>query len=323
MEVHIKSLPDMDALALLRPMLSESIRLTVGPIPEDATFAILVEGFPLEGDLAASASLRSLVVPWSGVSGKVRKRLQAFPDVSVHNIHHNAQPVAEMAMGLLLAVSRRFLPFDASLRKGDWRPRFTEHNDALLLAGRRALVLGYGEIGQRVARLCRAFGMDVTAVRRSGEETLSDGIKVVSQAVLPSCWSGADVLFICLPLTPETEGLVDEDALSLLPVGSMLINVARAAIVDEKALYKALESGHLYGAGLDVWYRYPRSEEERGETMPWTYPFGSLPNVVLSPHRGDHCDRNEQMRMEALAGLLNAAAMGQDMPNRVSLARGY
>jgi phosphoglycerate dehydrogenase-like enzyme len=117
--------------------------------------------------------------------------------------------------------------------------------------------------------------------------------------------------------------MVGEAELALLPPGAVLVNVGRGAIVREEALYHALREGRLAAAGLDVWYRYPTSEAEAVDAAPSAFPFHELDNVVMSPHRAGHVAEDDDLRMKALAELLNAAARGEPMPNRVDLEAGY
>lgn len=265
-----------------------------------------------------------MIIPWAGLSARVARTLKEAPHVAVHNIHHNAEPVAESALALLLSAAKRTIPFDSELRKGSWLPRFTARNEAVTLGGKTALVLGYGAIGRRVAQMCKGLGMRTRATRRTAVEgDIHEGIELYRHDALHRLLPESNVLIVCLPLTGKTKGLIGAEELSLLPKDALLVNVARAKIVDEQALFDALQSGHLFGAGLDVWYRYPRSEAERGSTYPGTCPFHELNNVVLSPHRADHCKENEILRVEALAQSLNAAARGEEVPNALSLEEGY
>jgi phosphoglycerate dehydrogenase-like enzyme len=142
---------------------------------------------------------------------------------------------------------------------------------------------------------------------------------------LPELLPAADVLFVTLPLTDETRGIIGATELSLTPDQCILVNVGRGPVVEETALYEALRDGTLHAAGLDVWYTYPTDEPSRSATSPSEHPFRELANVVMSPHRAGapNTPETEQRRMRALAELLNAAARGEEMPNRVDLELGY
>ncbi len=207
----------------------------------------------------------------------------------------------------------------------DWRPRYAG-GAAVSLEGRTALVLGYGAIGRRVARMCRGLAMNVLATRQSITGAARDEYAEVHPAgALPALLPSAQALIVCAPLTDETRGLIGARQLALLPAGAILVNVGRGPIVDEAALYAALTSGHLHSAGIDVWYNYPRRDWLRRFTPPARYPFGRLKNVVLSPHRAGDLggEETEQARAEALAAILNALACGDQPPNRVDVERGY
>jgi phosphoglycerate dehydrogenase-like enzyme len=132
----------------------------------------------------------------------------------------------------------------------------------------------------------------------------------------------ADALFVCLPLTEETRGIVGEAELARLPRGCVLVNVARGPIVAEGPLYEALRTRRIHSAGLDVWWKYPGREGDPANTPPSEYPFGELDNVVMSPHRAGWVPGIEGVRMTHLADLLNAVARGE-RPNRVDLDAGY
>ena len=323
LRVHIVHPPDDPST--LNDLLDPGVWLTFGPeLPEDPNYEVLVAGVPTREEVEASPSLRTVIIPWAGLSRKTRDVLLEFPDVAAHNLHHNAGAVAELAVALLLAAAKFVVPMDRSLRNGDWTPRYGP-SPAVLFDGKTALVLGYGAIGRRVARSCRGLGMKVLGVRRSTESGGEATDELHGPDELAALLPRADALLISLPLTPETDGLVGEKELGLLPPGAVLVNVARGPIVDEKALYEALSSGRLHGAGLDVWYRYPKGEAERPSTPPSSFPFGELENVVMSPHRGGAAreDEVEALRMRALAELLNAAVRGKEVPNRVDVERGY
>jgi phosphoglycerate dehydrogenase-like enzyme len=328
--VHLLQLPyTQETIADLRSRLHPDVHLTAGlELPSPAAFRILVAGRPERDHLLASPHLEALVVPWAGIPDATRDLIRQFPHIALHNLHHNALPVAEQAIALLLAACKFVVPMDRALRAGDWTPRYRP-NPSLLLQGRTALVLGYGAIGRQVARLCRGLGMEVVAVRRRAtageapEVDEADGVRLAGISQLHDLLPRATAVLVCLPFTPETEGLVGAAELALLPPQAVLVNVGRGPIVDEAALYHALRDGRLYAAGLDVWYNYPPDEAGRSHTPPSRYPFYELDNVVMSPHRAGGSTETERLRVIHLAEMLNAAARGDPLPNRVDVQAGY
>lgn len=324
LSVFLATPPEPDDLQLLEERLDPSIRLRVGPeLPDPADYRILVAGRPTRQHLTASPELEALIIPWAGVPESTRALLLQFPAIAVHNLHYNTAATAEMAMALLLAASKFLVPIDRSLREGDWRPRY-EPNPSVLLDRKTALILGYGEVGRRVAQACLGLGMKVLAISRRGERRQEEaGVEVFQAGDLHELLPRADTLIVCLPLTPETEGLIGERELALLPDRAVLVNVSRGRVVEEQALFQSLREGTLYAAGLDVWYEYPADEPSRSQTKPSKYPFHALDNVVLSPHRAGGSQESERDRMLGLARMLNAAARQNSMPNRVDVNLGY
>ena len=322
LSVHLLRQPDSAALTHLHARLNAEVYLTFGPdLPVPADYHILVAGRPQREHLTASPNLHALIIPWAGLPEVTRDLMREFPRISVHNLHHNAVPVAEMAITLMLAAAKLVVPIDRALRSHDWTPRYHRPNPTILLEDKTTLILGYGAIGQRVVYLCRALGMKVLAIRRHVSALSPD--EIYPPNALHSLLPQANVLIICLPQTPETTGLIGEGELALLPPGAVLVNVGRGPVVDEAALYHALREGTLHSAGLDVWYNYPADEAARSHTPPSAYPFHELDNVVMSPHRAGGSDESEMRRMTHLAALLNAAARGDEMPNRVDLQAEY
>jgi phosphoglycerate dehydrogenase-like enzyme len=308
------------------------VHLTGGTDPPDpADYRVLVTGRPTPELLDASDALHTLIIPWAGVPKPTTPLLKARPRLRVHNLHHNADATAELAIGLMLAVAKNVPRFDRELRGNDWTSR-GKLERSLQLRGRRGVVLGYGAIGRRVAEVCLAMGMSVTGVSRSGAARAPAGnagnvggaaVRVVPVTELDRLLPEADVLLVCCPATPETEGLLDAARLERLPRDAVLVNVARGTVVDEAALFEALRKRRLFGAGLDVWYRYPTSSAAEKNTPPSRFDFHTLSNVVMSPHRGGHVRETEAHRMAALAGALGAIARGEEPPHRVDVEAGY
>jgi D-3-phosphoglycerate dehydrogenase len=191
----------------------------------------------------------------------------------VHAPASNSQAVAEHAIMLMLCCAKRTLQIDRMTRAGDWSARNVVEN--VELAGRTLGIIGIGNIGRRVARIAGAIGLRVLAhdpyvapdeIRRRGAEPVAS-----LEALLPQ----VDVLTCHTPLTPETQAMINERTLGLLPPGAIFVNTSRGPVQDERAVFKALATGHLGAAGLDVFEEEP---------SPVDNPIFNLPNVVCSTH---------------------------------------
>jgi len=319
--VHLTRKLTEKAQTRLISQLAENVRLTVGPdLPDPSDYHILVDGTPTRESLEVSLHLKSIIIPWAGLPKATREIMLEFPQVSVHNLHHNAGATAEMALALLFATAKFIIPMDQTMRQGNWTPRY-EANPSISLEGKTALILGYGSIGQHIGRVLKAMGLRIIGIRRSPKP--DEVAEVYGLDDLQRLLPETNILMVTAPGTPDTKGLVGTGELTLMPKGGILINVGRGPIVDQEALYQALISEHLYAAGMDVWYNYPADEDARASTFPADYPFHELDNFVMSPHRGGGTQETETLRMDALAESLNAAARGESMPNRVNLRAGY
>ncbi len=312
MKVHFVTAPRA-------PLTLDGARFTTGP-DVSADTELLVAGRPTRDQLAASDALHTLLIPWAGLPPATRDLLADFPHLKVHNIHFNAPMVAEMAVGLMIAAAKRMLPADRALRANDWRPRYAPLPQ-MILDGKTALVLGWGEMGQRIGAGCRALGMAVMATRRRP----SDEPHVYPPGALHALLPRAHVVFVCVPATAETINLLSTAEFALMPPGAVLVNMGRAVVVDEAALYHALTEGTLGGAAFDVWYHYPANESEYANTPPTTAPLGELDNFVMSPHRsaGPYTEETEQRRVQRIKRSLEAALLGEPLPHPVDVGAGY
>jgi len=184
----------------------------------------------------------------------------------------NAQSVAELTIGLMIAVARSIPMHDGNLRRARWirGPSGTQ------LAGRTMDIVGLGAVGKRVARAAAGLGLNVMAYDPYINAVI-DGVERVGS--LDDLLSRAEVLTLHCPLTDETEGMIGAAELAALPKGAIVLNAARGSVIDEDALVATLRSGHLLGAGLDTFRDEPPSAD---------CPLLSLPNVVLTPHIGAH-----------------------------------
>ena len=321
-DVWLPGAVDPGFLECLRETLGAGVQLHLGAERPERVRAI-VQGVPTQAHLSGASHLERVLIPYAGVPEATRALLAAHPHLTLHNLHHNAASTAELALALFLAAIKRVVPHDQELRRGDWRRRYAPP-ESMTAEGRHAVVIGFGAIGTRIARACSALGLTVSATRASVDVvTQEGGVDVHPARDLASLLPRAQVLFLCAPLTAATRGLMGASELALLPRDACVVNVGRGALIDEDPFYEALRDRRIDCAGLDVWYAYPRSEDERAATPPSAHPFHSLDNVVLSPHRAGLTRQNEVQRARALAALLRAAHAGQPVPNVVSCETGY
>jgi D-3-phosphoglycerate dehydrogenase / 2-oxoglutarate reductase len=183
----------------------------------------------------------------------------------------NSISVAEHAMMLLLACAKQLLRSDRSTREGSWNWR--NRLEATELFGKRLLILGFGRIGQRLARLAEAFGMEVRAFDPYLQETGWPQGPVVPAGDLIAGLAWADAVSVHVPKGERPA--IGEQELAAMKPSAILVNTARGGIVDEAALYDALKSGQLAGAGLDVFEQEP---------PPLGHSLFELPNVIIAPH---------------------------------------
>ncbi|MGE0224847.1 MAG: hydroxyacid dehydrogenase [Acetobacteraceae bacterium] len=185
----------------------------------------------------------------------------------------NSTSVAEQAFHLIIALAKMNRHMDTLVRDGKWNDR--HQAPPMELAGKTVLIVGFGRIGTRSARRCLAFDMNVliydpyvdqAAIKAAGCEPVSD-----LNSVLGRC----DFVSIHCPKNPQTIDLFGAQQLAALKKGAFVVNTARGGIINEPALYDALKSGHIAGAGLDVFDVEP---------APPTHPLLTLPNVISSPH---------------------------------------
>ena len=324
MRIHIQHEPEEPIRKVLYKALDNQVQVTWGTKPPDpAEYSMLVSGRPSAELLEASERLNTVVIPFAGIPSGTLEVLRGYPEIVVHNLHHNAPATAELAMALLLAAAKSVVPIDRKFRKHDWSDRGA-HEHAVQLNARRALVIGYGAIGRRVARSCEALGMVVNAIARREHPDPGHKLhKLHKPDELHELLPKADVVMVCAPSTEETKGMIGAAEIGLLPQDAIVVNIARGPIIDDSALFAALKAGRVFAAGLDVWWNYPKTRDEWDNTAPSDLPFHELDNVVMSPHRGGHVKSTEEQRMRALADVVNAAVLGEEIPNKVDLEAGY
>src|SRR5271157_417489 len=225
-------------------------------------------------------------------------------------------PMAEHAIGLMLALARNFPDCVRQQDRTQWAQQalwdlpqhLTELNGKLLL------IVGFGSIGKELARRARAFEMRVWGVSRSGKGDSSLADKILPVAELAAALPQADFVVLAAPETPETRHLIGAEEIALMKPGARLINVARGSLLDEAALLEALEGGKLGGAALDV---------AANEPLPPESPLWKAPNLMITPHTSAISDRLWERETSLLMEQLDRWFDGRELTNRVDFSRGY
>jgi phosphoglycerate dehydrogenase-like enzyme len=214
-----------------------------------------------------------------------------------------AQAVAEHAMALILALQRHLHTGRDNQTRKHWRGMISDipsREDQL--GGKTLLIVGLGRIGVRLARLAKAFDMRVIATRRAACRGAVGVDAIYGHDRLLELLARADIVALTCPLTPATRNLIDARALAALKPSAHLINVARGPIVDEDALIRALQDARLAAAGLDV---------TREEPLPASSPLWTMPNVLLTPHKGGETQRIEDAVVSILVENLERLWRGE------------
>jgi phosphoglycerate dehydrogenase-like enzyme len=287
-------------------------------LPRLAEIDVLVTmGFTAEMARAAPR-LKLVQVPGAGIDRIDRSALSE--GALLANAFGHEVGIAEYVIGAMLALTREFSRLDAALRQGEWQshwpvgvappPLWAE------LAGRTIGILGYGRIGQQIARRARAFDMQICAIRRDVGQSVEDDLALLGGPdILDTVLERSDYVVVTVPASPETIGWLGEAQLRRMKPSAFLINVARAEIIDEDAIYHALSERAIAGAALDVWYRYPR---EPGKAAPATLPFHELPNVLMTPHVSGYTNGTLDARARLIAENIRRVDAGEAPLNLIS-----
>ena len=219
-----------------------------------------------------------------------------------------SRPIAEYVVMMSLAVARRLPQLLELQRERTWQPLRGRELSELTVG-----IVGYGSIGAEVARLLQPFGCRILATRRHPERG-ADGVELFGLDDLREVLRQSHIVVVAAPLTDETAGLIGAEQLAEMREDGWLINIARGRLIDELALRRALESGWIGGAVLDVFSEEPLSPES---------PLYRTPNVVITPHTSWASDRVIERSVDLFIDNLRRDRAGEPLRNVVDLEAGY
>jgi len=275
--------------------------------------AIAMISMSWRGRMPPAPDLRLLQLPGAGTDEIDFSMLDAR--VAVCNCYEHEIGIAEYVLGAMLEWTVGVRRMDARFRSGDWSgshlcgPRHGE------LFGKTLGIVGYGRIGREVARRAQAFGMQVRACSRTSSNRDALIGRIASMEGLYELLAQSDFVLVAAPLTDATRGLFGPQAFRTMKSSSVVINVARGAIIQQQALFDALVQERIGGAIIDVWYDYPPSHQISGR--PAALPFHELPNILMTPHASGWTEGLLPRRNRAIADNLNRLARGESLVNVV------
>lgn len=237
-----------------------------------------------------------------------QKLLQRVPVTTIREVR--ARPVAEYALMLVLAFAKS-LPGSLVLK----RERGWNRLGAMELRGRTLGIVGLGAIGTETARLAKAFGMRIIALRRTTIGEIPEYVDTLLPSErLPELLQQSDFVVLTAPATQATRGMIGAAELRAMPPHAVLINVARGSLVDEQALIRALQKGWIAGAGLDVFEEEPLDPRS---------PLYEMDNVLISCHSAGQTDQFAERVLPILLENLRHFLANAPLRNRVDPSRGY
>ncbi|HEX3259693.1 MAG TPA: NAD(P)-dependent oxidoreductase, partial [Pseudonocardia sp.] len=314
------SVPDttIDELTSRGHRCSVEPALTTADLPGRITGvdALVVRSTKVDRAVFEAADKLALVIRAGAGTNTIDTEVAARNGVLVSNVPgRNAVAVAELTLGLILAVDRRIADNVADARRGRWEKATYSKADGLL--GSTLGILGMGSIGLAVAERATGFGMRVAHVHRAGRSQATRDrlaeLNAVGFDALPALLAAADVVSLHVPSSPETKNLVDADFLAAMKPGALLVNTSRGDVVDEAALLAALDAGRVRAA-LDVF-----ADEPGSGAAEWDSPLARHPRVVATHHIGASTAQAQAAVAAGVVEIVDAFAAGEAR-NCVNLA---
>ena len=279
-----ENLSNFDGINLIFPSsVSETELLKLAPTAD------IIMGWRVKDEIKLAATgMKLFINPGTGIKHHIDffRKLNQSRKVTLINGHGNSYFTAQHAVAMLLSLLNQVIPHHIWMKEGKWR-RGDKEATSIPLRDKKVGLLGYGAINSKVHRFLSGFDIQFSILKRT-EEALSSPITDVtffSRDQLNEFLKSIDILIVAVPETTKTKDLINEKELKLLEPDGIIINVSRGSVVNEKSLFTALKTNKLLGAAIDVWYDYSPEEDEKGRKFPFHYPFNTLSNIILSPHR--------------------------------------
>ncbi len=310
------------------------VKLIFPPDVEQETFiklapsADIIMGWRPSIDLLKAAKrMRLFLNPGAGIQHLIPlfKELNKEREVILVNGHGNSYFTGQHTVALLFSLMNKVVLHHNWMKEGKWRLGDSQAA-SIPLRDRKVGLLGYGAVNQNVHRFLSGFDIEFAVLRRNWEKQnnpLPTPVIKYTYDEFHRFLKDVDTLIVAVPHTSKTEGMIQEEELELLGENGLLVNMARGAVVDEKCLFQALKEKKLLGAALDVWYNYQPEQNVDGEKYPYQYPFHTLDNVVLSPHRGASPFSDLKRWDEQIENITRFAKGRTDFMNIVNLKDEY
>jgi len=319
MKLLIKKVDDDGRLALIPDFLTTDWTIEVADSSDKAELSARLRdadamvSMDWPATMPPAPKLRLLHLPGAGTDGIAFDSVPAA--ASVCNVFEHEIGIAEYVLAGMLQWAIGIPAMDRALRGDQWHgshlsgPRHGE------LYGQTLGIVGYGRIGREVARRASAFGMKLVACSRTPRPGDAFVAGITGMDELPRLLAASDFVLLSVPLDPSTKGMIGAAEFARMKPGSVIINVARGALIDEAALFEACQSKRIGGAILDTWYRYPGQGETQG--APSSLPFRDLDNVIMTPHASGWTEGLRPRRCRFIAENLDRLARGTPLQNVV------
>jgi phosphoglycerate dehydrogenase-like enzyme len=288
---------------------------------------VLFGGFFSEGLLIRAKNLKFAQIPWTGVDNLDFDLMRRY-NVVVCNSHSNSAVVAEHAVAMMMDASKKLTYHDREMRAQNWNRIFPDTQNKISpfskkITGSKIGIIGFGAIGQNIMTMLQGFNCKFHVFTRSGTvaERFRSKVFVFQIKDFVDIAQDLDVVFVAIPLTNETNGMIDGRFFNSMSEQSILINISRGGVLNPAHLYYALINKEIGAAAIDTWYNYPTQSNPK--VFPsLEFPFHELDNIILSPHRAGYVDSGFPHLDDAVDNL-NRSVKGVPLKNIISLNNTY